>query len=230
MRPTVLLFDIDGTLLSSMGVGRKALDRAFELLHGRPDAVNFALDGMTDGCIVQQALQGIGASADDESVGRVLDAYIDALEVGVAQASDENYRLHVGMREAVALGLAQKNTVVGLGTGNIRRGAKIKLDRVALYEPFQFGGFGCDHNERGMLIRRGAERGAALLNLSLEACRVVVIGDTPKDIHAAQFIGAESVGVGTGRFAPAQLLAAGATAAFADLSAPGALAAVLGEA
>ena len=76
--------------------------------------------------------------------------------------------------------------------------------------------------------RRGAERGASILGAPLEECRVVIIGDTPKDVEAARAMGADCVGVGTGSFTPEQLVRAGATCAFTNLAAPGAMEAVLG--
>jgi len=97
----------------------------------------------------------------------------------------------------------------------------VKLSRVGIYDRFAFGGFGCDHENRVELIRCGAQRGAELFGRSPRDCRTVVIGDTPKDVAAAQGIGAESIGVGTGQFSAADLLASGATFAFPDLSHPG---------
>src|SRR5690606_10952728 len=114
-------------------------------------------------------------------------------------------------------------------TGNIREGARLKLERVAFFEPFRFGGFGCDHEDRAELIRIGAKRGAAQLGAPLAECRVVVIGDTPKDVAAARAIGAESIGVGTGSYRPDELLACGATYAFADFTDSAALPALLGR-
>src|SRR5690606_2293953 len=129
--------------------------------------------------------------------------------------------------EALEAAASRRNVALGLGTGNVEKGARLKLARVGLHERFRFGGFGSDHEDRPTLILRGAERGAALLGAPLSACRVVIIGDTPKDVHAAQAIGAECVGVGTGGFATHELSAAGATWAFDDLSQPGALEALL---
>jgi phosphoglycolate phosphatase len=84
---------------------------------------------------------------------------------------------------------------------------QIELSRVGLHERFAFGGFGSDHETHSELIRIGAERGAALLGAPLSACRVVVIGDTPKDIAAARAVGAESLAVATGSFSTAALAA-----------------------
>lgn len=226
MRPTVLLFDIDGTLVTTGGCGRRAIERAFERHTGRDDAFHFPFDGMTDRAIVRKALIAIGAPSDDAAIDAFLPLYLATLEEEVAAAS--GYRVHHGMERAVKSALDRQGFAVGLGTGNIRAGAKVKLDHVGLFGSFAFGGFGCDHEDRPTLIRIGAERGAAQLGVPVEECRVVIIGDTPKDVHAAQAMGAESIGVGTGSFGPAQLLACGATHAFRHLDEDGAMKALLG--
>ncbi|MGZ3444594.1 MAG: HAD family hydrolase [Myxococcaceae bacterium] len=230
MRPTVLLFDVDGTLVTTGGVGRRALEVAFERSYGHRDACrSFRLDGMTDRAIVRAGLRAIDVPPTEACIDQVLVDYLRVLAEEVAAAPDATYRVHAGMAETLDAAHALPHAAVGLGTGNIREGARIKLERVGFYHRFAFGGFGCDAEDRTALIRRGAERGAAMLGASVAECRVVVIGDTPKDVAAAQAIGAESVGVGTGSFSAEQLLASGATRAFGDLAAPGALEAVLGD-
>lgn len=230
MRPTVLLFDVDGTLVTTGGVGRRALEVAFERSFQRRDACrSFRLDGMTDRAIVRTGLIAIGLEPTEEHIDRVLAGYLEALAEEVAAAPAATYRVHAGVLGVLEAAAAREATAIGLGTGNIREGARIKLERVGIYHHFAFGGFGCDAEDRPALIRRGAERGAARLGMPLEECRVVIIGDTPKDVAAAQALGADSVGVGTASFTPAQLRAAGATHAFADLAAPGAREAVLGS-
>jgi phosphoglycolate phosphatase len=229
LRPTVLLFDVDGTLVTTGGAGRRAIGRAFAAAHGRPDACNhFRMDGMTDRAIVRSGLAAIGRPTSDQEIDGVLALYLAELEDEVQHADDTLYRLHAGMREALDAARDRPNVALGLGTGNIREGARVKLERVGVYDRFSFGGFGNDHEDRPTLIRIGAERGARLLQRALAECRVVVVGDTPKDVAAAQSFGAESLGVGTGSFTADQLLASGATHAFRDLSAPGALDALLG--
>ena len=228
MRPTVLLFDIDGTLVTAGGAGRRSMDLAFERLHGRRDACDsFSMSGMTDRAIVRKGLEVIGALPSPEAITAVIDAYLASLAEEVSLVDDINYRLHPGMREAVEAAHARKGFAVGLGTGNVREGARIKLERVRIHDRFSFGGFGCDHEDRVELIRHGARSGAALLGAPLEACRVVVTGDTPKDVAAAQGIGATCIGVGTGSFTPDALLACGADYAFPDFTAREALAALL---
>ena len=229
MRPTVLLFDVDGTLVTTGGVGRRALEIAFERSFGRRDACKtFRLDGMTDRAIVRAGMRAIGIEPTEALIDQVLVDYLLVLVEEVAAAPDATYRLHAGIAETVERARSRREVAVGLGTGNIREGARIKLERVGIYDRFAFGGFGCDAEDRTALIRRGAERGASLVGAPLEECRVVIIGDTPKDVAAAKAIGAESIGVGTGSFTAEQLVGAGATAAFADLSAPGAMEAILG--
>lgn len=229
MRPTVLLFDIDGTLVTTGGVGRRALERAFDARYGRRDVFKgVRFDGMTDRAIARMGLVSIGVEPTAEEIDAALADYLHVLEDEVRNADDTKYRLHPGMRAAVEAGLG-RGCAVGLGTGNLKVGARIKLQRVAIHDLFAFGGFGCDHEVRHELIRVGAQRGAERLGVPLTECRVVVIGDTPKDVAAAHAIGAECIGVGTGSFGPAELIACGAQHAFSDLSAPGALKALLGE-
>ena len=219
MRPTVLLFDIDGTLVTTGGAGRRSMAFAFEQLHGRRDACDsFSMSGMTDRAIVRKALNVIGAEDSPAAIDAVIAAYLAHLTEEVRKADDQNYRVFPGMREAVQEARARTGFAVGLGTGNVRQGARVKLERVSIYDQFAFGGFGCDAEDRVELIRFGAKAGAALLGAPVEECRVVVIGDTPKDVHAARGIGAECIGVGTGSYTPEALLEAGANVAYPDFT------------
>jgi phosphoglycolate phosphatase-like HAD superfamily hydrolase len=216
--PTVLLFDIDGTLVSTGGAGRRAIELAFERAHGRADAcAAIRFDGMTDRAIIRLGLQAIGVEDSEAAIDAVIAAYVRALDEQVRSAPDASYRVHDGMREAVALA-GSHGVALGLGTGNVREGARLKLERVGLFAPFAFGGFGDDHELRPELIRIGAERGAAALGVPREAARVVIIGDTPKDVQAAIAIGAHSVAVATGAFTVAQLEASGATIAVTTIT------------
>lgn len=228
-RPTVVLFDVDGTLVSTGGAGRRAIEGAFAARYGRPDACShFGFDGMTDRAIARLGLTAISVEPTGAAIDAVLNVYLDLLAEAVRRVPDADYLVHRGMREAVAAcqgaGLA-----LGLGTGNVREGARLKLERVGLYAPFAFGGFGDDAEERTTLIRQGALRGAASLERELSDVRVVIVGDTPKDVAAAQALGAESLAVATGRFDLGELGASGATWAFEDLASPGALEALLGR-
>src|SRR5262249_35798153 len=104
----------------------------------------------------------------------------------------------------------------------VREGAKIKLGRARLFERFAFGGFGCDAEDRAELLAVGAARGAARKGARMEECRLVVIGDTPRDIAAAKAIGAESIAVATGPFSPTELAECAPTALLKSLADPSA--------
>ena len=227
MRPTVLLFDIDGTLVSMKGCGRRALARAFAAEFDRPDVYDgFEFAGMTDPTIIRHGLATAGVPADAAMIARMLNAYVAHLADEVRRST--NCFVHPGVETVLDAGGARANVAIGLGTGNVRAGAQAKLERLDLQHRFAFGGFGCDHEERPRLLRVGAERGAARLGVPFEACRVVVIGDTPRDVAAAHAIGADAVAVATSAFPVDALRAAGATWAFPDLTADGVLEAVLG--
>jgi phosphoglycolate phosphatase-like HAD superfamily hydrolase len=218
--PTVLLFDVDGTLLLTGGAGRRSMDRAFREVTGHANVFDgFRFGGMTDLGIVRAGLSQLGREFDEAVVAAILDVYLGVLPEEVADAT--NYRVLPGVLTVLDAVAELDNVAVGLGTGNVEPGARIKLGRGDLSERFRFGGFGSDAEERAVLLSRGAARGASHLGVSVELCRVVVIGDTPKDIAAAEAMGAECVAVATGGHAVSELRAEGATAVFEDLSHPG---------
>jgi phosphoglycolate phosphatase-like HAD superfamily hydrolase len=222
MKPTVLLFDIDGTLLHGGGSGRRAVARVFGERFARRevfDSVRF--HGMTDRAIVRGGLVRAGLPADEAAIDAVCAAYLAALAEEVPRATE--FRVMPGAAALLDALAGRPGVAVGLGTGNLREGARIKLEHARLYHHFAFGGFGCDAEDRAELIRIGAERGARHVGRDLTDCRVIVIGDTPRDAAAAQAIGAQSLTVETSGFGAADLLAAGATWAFPDLTAAGVL-------
>jgi len=226
-RPVVFLFDIDGTLLSSGGAGRRAVERAFDECCGRIDACDsFSMAGMTDRAIVRAGLRAIGSDDSPQDIDRVLGTYLALLADEIGRATD--YRLHDGVREALDFAARLPSSAVGLGTGNVCPGAAIKLGRAGIYDRFAFGGFGCDAEDRAALLAVGAERGASLLGCTRSECRFVVIGDTPKDIAAAHAIGAQAIAVATGPHQLDELLSCKPRYAFANLAADGALAALVG--
>jgi phosphoglycolate phosphatase-like HAD superfamily hydrolase len=228
--PTVALFDLDGTLVTTDGAGRRALERALDAVVGREDLCDFPLGGMTDRAIVRRALQGGGLSCDEAAIDAVLAQYL-ALLPGEIQAA-RGYRVLPGvvaLLDALQV-VAAVPVAVGLGTGNIRPGAEIKLGRADLMRRFAFGGFGSDAEDRAALLRIGAARGAAQIGVAAEACRVVIIGDTPRDIAAAQVIGAECLAVATGPHRAEELRAAGAQWIVDTLQEAQAIAAIRGSA
>lgn len=194
---TVFLFDIDGTLLDARGAGRRAMQAAFErVCPGRAEAmaqVRFA--GMTDPGIARAALRNAGEPADDAQIEQLLRAYLTRIE---AELATETPTVLSGALRSVEVALAQPAAVVGLGTGNHVDGARAKLSSVGLWERFGFGGFGSDAEDRAEMLAVGRARGLEQLGVVPSEARVVVIGDTPRDVAAAHAIGASCLAVTTG--------------------------------
>jgi phosphoglycolate phosphatase len=221
----ILLFDIDGTLVSTGGAGRKAVARAMgEIL--RVEAVDFAFSfaGMTDRAIIRQGLAAYGHHGDREEIDAVITRYVEYLAEEIDQAS---YVVFPGVLELLDALAGHGGLAIGLGTGNAEKGARIKLEPGGLNVFFPFGGFGCASEERALVLRQGAERGASLLGRDIDTCEVIVIGDTPKDVAAAVAIGARSIAVATGGSSMELLGSCGPDLLVEDLTDPRALDALI---
>jgi phosphoglycolate phosphatase len=226
-KPTVYLFDIDGTLITAGGAGRCAIVRSFKRTLGLEElSLGFSFAGMTDRLIIRSGLQELGLPVTDTSIDTILANYLEFLQGEVAQA--ERYFIHPGVREVLDMLHGKADVALGLGTGNVEAGARMKLKRGALNSYFDFGGFGCDAEARNELILCGAKRGAKRLGRELDACRTLVIGDTPRDIEAARAIGGECIAVATGGASYESLAACEPDWLFTDLTQDGAIEALLG--
>jgi len=214
---SVLLFDIDGTLLHCGGAGRRALEEAMELHLGgavrREESwlAGMKLDGMTDRLIVREAMLSVGHTFDEALCDRILDSYAERLEVEIHGAG---YEVLPGV-EALLEALAAGNRLVGLCTGNIARGARIKLARGGLDRFFGFGegavvGFAGDGEARDRIVAAALRRAEARLGRALDPREALIIGDTPRDIAAARSAGCPVLAVATGRFGVEALRAEGA--------------------
>ncbi len=206
----ILLFDIDGTLISAGGAGRAALALAFEQVLGVKNAMDgVRLAGSTDPAILDDAFGAhVGRPPTDDEALRIFDAYLANLELGLVEAA---FTIYEGAEDLVRAALA-RGFEVGLATGNLERGARIKLARGKLDTHFAFGGFGSDAKDRGELVRRGVARGQERFERrhGRRAAReeIFVIGDTEKDVWAAHAADATAVGVLVGSHVPDQLIAA----------------------
>jgi phosphoglycolate phosphatase-like HAD superfamily hydrolase len=155
-------------------------------------------------------------TANDALIHEVLRRYVAHLPRELELASA--FEVLPGVLSLLAELTARDDVVVGLGTGNTQPAAYAKLARGGLDSFFSFGGFGSDHTDRAELLRTGLSRGLERAGARPGGARVVVIGDTPHDVAAAQAIGAHCVAVSTGGYDGSALEAAGATVVVPDLS------------
>ena len=217
----LVLFDIDGTLLLSAGAGRRAILAALaEYIPDLNAVAGIRFDGKTDPQIVTELLAAAGDSApdDEERIGAVLRRYVAHLEMELAVHGHKS-RMMPGIPALLDALEADAEVVLGLLTGNVAEGARLKLSAVGL-EPgrFQVGAFGSDHARRGELPPIAARRAEPHFGRIPTGPEVVIIGDTPADVSCAECIGARTVAVATGGFSVGELEAAGAHAVFADFS------------
>ena len=224
MRHAVLLFDIDGTLVHCGGAGRRSLERAMEQHLGgavrreEPWLAGMKLDGMTDRLIVREAMLSVGHAFDEALCDRILDSYAERLEVEI---HGDGYAVLPGVA-ALLEALAARGSLIGLCTGNIARGARIKLARGGLDRYFGFGegdvvGFADDGEARERIVVAALRRAQARLGRALDPREALVIGDTPRDISAARSAGCPVLAVATGRFGVEALRAEGADHVVATL-------------
>jgi phosphoglycolate phosphatase-like HAD superfamily hydrolase len=206
------LFDIDGTLIGGDGSGRRAFDRACLDVMGIVGALDHVrLDGMTDPLILDLVFaKHHGRRPTEPEAQLILNTYVRHLEGEVAAGL---YHVKPAVHETLDH-LAMRQATIGLATGNLEAGARIKLQRGQLWQRFAFGGYGSDAAERAELVRVGIARGQKVAGRSFSRDEIFVIGDTPKDVAAAHAAGATAIGVATGSFTVDELHNSGADAAF----------------
>lgn len=220
--PTIALFDIDGTLLRAGGAGRREVEIAIEEVLGSPagsvclGSVEFA--GRTDPWIVRAALIGRGVAVDDDMIAEVLRRYVLHLPEQLQLATA--FEVLPSVLSLLSRLSERDDVVLGLGTGNTEPAAYAKLARGGLDSFFSFGGFGSDHTDRAELLRVGLMRGLQRVRVERQDAEVVVIGDTPHDVTAAQAIGASCIAVTTGGYEPQALQSAGACVVVSHLGHP----------
>jgi phosphoglycolate phosphatase len=193
----LVLFDIDGTLVRTGRAGVKAFAEAFATefgMNGGSEKLKFA--GRTDYSLVREFFSLHGIEATPAHFEKFFATYTTLLERIIVQSEGG---VIPGAREFMRDLRRLKNPpAIGLLTGNIRRGAEIKLRHYSLWEEFQFGGFADDHEERDCIAAVARQRGCEFLGSKVHDQEVLVIGDTPLDIRCARAIGAKVIAVGTG--------------------------------
>lgn len=224
----VVLFDIDGTLLHAGDLPRRVFRASLLEVFGTAgtvDAHEFA--GKTDPQIVREvlALAGVPGERIRAGLDRALARYLSLLEEGLRDPAARPYPLPgvTALLDALAL---RPGCALGLLTGNVEPGARLKLDAAGLGGRFAFGAFGSDSAHRPDLTPFALRRALALGH---RPGRLVVVGDTPRDVECGAHAGARTVAVATGRYGVQSLRAAGADVVLENFDdTPGALAAILG--
>lgn len=213
MGPTTLvLFDIDGTLIQSGRAGVRGMNRAFDRLYGRPRALDgIAVAGRCDRVIVMDAMRGFGLDPVEEEIVRLRDAYFEALLEEIGRPGSEPSGVLPGV-SALLEGLeARPDVLVALLTGNFAGGAKIKLGHFNLWQRFRFGAFGDDHEDRRELMPVALTLARAEGVTIPDLRRVIVVGDTPLDVDCALAHGARALAVATGLYDESTLRHSGAS-------------------
>lgn len=204
----LVLFDIDGTLIHTDGAGLRGMNAAVEQLHGRRAALEgIRVSGRTDRAILTEVFGRWDETLTDAHVGPLLELYLGSLQRELREKTGPGFGVLPGVHEALERLESDPTFCLGLLTGNVARGAEIKLAFFDLWRRFTFGAFGDDHiNRRDLVPVALANARARGVNPS----HVVVIGDTPLDIDCAHAHGARAVGVATGDYPPDELSRAGA--------------------
>jgi phosphoglycolate phosphatase len=216
----LVLFDIDGTLLNSAGMGRASMQRALGMIFGSPGNPSYRYDGKTDKQIVRDVMRMEGHSDEqiDSRMDDLIELYLEGLRAG-AKSGKFNVRPLDGIPEILDALEARNDVVLGLLTGNVEPGARIKLQAAGIDpERFRVNAFGSDHEHRPELPAIAQRRAGEHLGLELAGDRLVVIGDTPADIECGRSLGARAIGVASGHYTVEQLRQHNPYAVFSSLA------------
>jgi phosphoglycolate phosphatase-like HAD superfamily hydrolase len=216
----LLLFDIDGTLVDTLGAGKAALRSAMLAVYGETGPIDsFDFHGKTDPAIVRGLLCAAGWADADIEAGFTATwaSYLDSLD---RELADRNGRVELfpGVEELLTTLEGDERFAQGLVTGNMEGGARRKLGAAGLGDRFGFGAYGSDSERREELPPVARDRAERVHGRPFDLREAVVVGDTPDDIHCAHAHGARALAVATGRHSVDELRAHGADAVFEDLS------------
>jgi phosphoglycolate phosphatase-like HAD superfamily hydrolase len=194
----LLLFDIDGTLITSGGAGEKALIDAMRVRFGvDEDLSGFTLAGATDAAIARLLLEKHDLPTTPENIAGLLDTYLHQLGELIGK---HDGRLLPGIVALLARLHEEPSCVLALLTGNVVRGAEIKLTHYGVWDFFEFGAFADDHHDRNQLGRFAHARALERHGVDFPPESIYVIGDTPRDIECGRAVGAKTVAIATGHY------------------------------
>lgn len=221
----VILFDIDGTLISTGGAGMESLMSAMREEFGVAEPREVPVNGRTDRGIARSLFERHAIEDTEPNWERFRDAYLRNLAKHLPQKQG---RVLPGVGELLAALRGQEEVLIGLLTGNVRAGAQLKLRHYGLADHFAFGGFGDRHADRDLVAGdalTASHEHAAIHGRTPR--QVWVVGDTPLDVRCARAIGARAIAVATGGCSAAELEAAAPDFLAADLSQTGEILRVL---
>jgi phosphoglycolate phosphatase-like HAD superfamily hydrolase len=202
----LILFDVDGTLVTARGAGRQALEHALVRVYGVAGGIDGAdFRGRTDLSIVRDLLGAAGVPEARIAAGLAdcFAAYADELDRVIGDG--RRVRVLPGVPEVVRALSARSDALVGLLTGNVEAGARVKLRPTGLWPLFRVGAFGSDDADRRQLPAIACARARALVGREFPFERVTIIGDTPHDVDCARACGAVAIAVATGFHSPDEL-------------------------
>ncbi|HWB59802.1 MAG TPA: HAD family hydrolase [Chthoniobacteraceae bacterium] len=204
MKTKLVLFDIDGTLLTSGGAGERSLRLAVKDRFGSDDDLKgIEIAGRTDTGISRRIFEKYGAEPTPANVTAFLDRYLHHLSTELGRSKGT---LLPGILELLRALKARPHVAVALLTGNIFRGAEIKLTHYGIWDFFEFGAYADDHADRNQLGRFARARALEKHSVEFQPQDIYVIGDTPHDIDCGRAFGAKTVAIATGNFTRAQLI------------------------
>jgi phosphoglycolate phosphatase-like HAD superfamily hydrolase len=215
---TLLLFDIDGTLVSTGLAGGDAMGRAFEEIHGVADAfAGIEMSGKTDPAILREAWEGAGIDLAERDLQAFHDSYVRHLQ-DTLEESGRPRHLKPGLPDLLETIAARDDVVLGLLTGNFVTGAQLKLESFGILHYFRIGAYGSDNEDRKALVPVARLRARQYCATYIAPQRVFVIGDTPRDIDCARAHDVQAVAVATGNYSFDDLQTHQPDLCFADLS------------
>lgn len=214
----LLLWDIDGTLVSTGRAGEFALDSALDRCFGIKGSIEHVdYRGRTDRRIGEMLLELHGVERSPQNLHDFMETYLVCLEQELPRREGV---VHPGILDILELGRHKKHLVNALLTGNLERGAKLKLEHYKVWHFFEFGAFADDSANRNDLGPVALRRAVEKKGLHIPPERVFVIGDTPHDIACARVIGAKAIAVATGGYPKDELEAHTPDALFDDFRHP----------
>lgn len=215
-RKRLLLFDVDGTLISTGGAGIASLQRRVRERFGRDDDLHeIEVAGKTDINIIRDILTKYGEPATTANIESFAREYLTGLPAELARSAG---RVLPGVTELLAHAAEQPHLVLALLTGNLAQGAQLKLQHFNLWQYFEFGAFADDHHDRNELGAFARQRAQSKHGHEFDGASIDVIGDTGHDVACGEAIGARTIAVATGGWSAARLQSCRPDFFFADFA------------